>query len=102
MGVVDVIIDPGFGFAKTMDQNYYLLRHLPVFRMLGTPLMAGLSRKSMIYKYLDINASEALPGTMALNTIALLHGADLLRVHDVKEAVQAVALVKKTFSSSES
>lgn len=101
MGLTDVIIDPGFGFAKTLDQNYYLLKHLSAFRMLDTPILAGLSRKSMIYKYLNINVSEALPGTMVLNTIALLQGADIIRVHDVKEAVQAIALVSKTLSSSE-
>lgn len=100
MGLTDVIIDPGFGFAKTIDQNFYLLKHLPVFRMLNTPVLVGLSRKSMIYKYLNINASGALPGTMVLNTIALLNGADILRVHDVKEAVQAVALVSKTVDAS--
>jgi dihydropteroate synthase len=100
MGLTDVIIDPGFGFAKTLDQNFYLLKHLSAFRMLNTPVLAGLSRKSMIYKYLNINASEALPGTMVLNTIALLNGADILRVHDVKEAAQAIALVSKTVGTS--
>lgn len=101
MGLNDIIIDPGFGFAKTLEQNYYLLKHLSAFRMLNTPVMVGFSRKSMIYKYLDINASEALPGTIVLNTIALLQGVDILRVHDVREAVEAIALVRKTAGSTE-
>jgi len=99
MGLNDIIIDPGFGFAKTLDQNYYLLKHLSSFRILNAPVMVGLSRKSMIYKFLEINASEALTGTIVLNTIALTQGADILRVHDVKEAVQAIALVNKTTGS---
>lgn len=99
MGAGDVIIDPGFGFAKTLDQNYYILHHLGDFRILGSPLLVGLSRKSMIYQHLDIKPSEALAGTISLNTIALINGAGILRVHDVKEAVQAIALVSKTYSN---
>jgi dihydropteroate synthase len=99
MGIIDVIIDPGFGFAKTLDQNYYILHHMTDLRILDAPLMAGLSRKSMIFKHLNISPDEALTGTIALNTIALLNGARMLRVHDVKEAVQAIALVSKTYSN---
>ncbi len=98
MGASDVIIDPGFGFAKNLDQNYYILHHLADLRILGSPVLAGLSRKSMIYKHLEISSSEALAGTISLNTIALLNGARILRVHDVREAVQVVALVSKTYS----
>jgi dihydropteroate synthase len=97
-GVADVIIDPGFGFAKNIDQNYELLRKLAVFQMLDVPLMAGLSRKSMIYKRLGISPDEALNGTTVLNTLALLNGASVLRVHDVKEAVQTIKLLKYTYS----
>lgn len=100
-GLNDIIIDPGFGFAKTLDQNYFLLKHLSAFRMLETPVMVGLSRKSMIYKYLDISPTEALTGTIALNTIALLQGTNILRVHDVKEAVETIALVHRTVQSRE-
>lgn len=88
----DLIIDPGFGFAKSADQNFELLAHLDQFYMLETPLLAGLSRKSMIYKTLDTTASEALNGTTALHMIALQSGAKILRVHDVKEAMQCVKL----------
>lgn len=91
-GINDVIIDPGFGFSKTTEHNLYLLKHLDVFRMLDKPIMAGLSRKRTIYKTLGITAEEALNGTTVLNTIALINGASLLRVHDVKEAKQAVDL----------
>ena len=92
-GITDVIIDPGFGFAKTIDQNFTLLRQLNFFTMLERPLMVGLSRKSTIYKTLDISAEEALNGTTVLHTIALLNGANILRVHDVKPAVEAIRLV---------
>ena len=90
----DVIIDPGFGFGKTARHNFQLLKDLASFKMLGKPILAGLSRKATIYKTLDITAEEALNGTTVLNTIALLNGANLLRVHDVKEAMQAIELVE--------
>jgi dihydropteroate synthase len=92
-GVKDIIIDPGFGFGKTIAHNYDMLNRLGDFSIAGLPLMVGLSRKSMIWKPLGITADEALEGTISLNTIALLKGADILRVHDVKEAVQAVKLI---------
>lgn len=95
-GVTDIILDPGFGFAKTIDQNYEVLRRLDDFKVLGLPILAGLSRKSMTYKLLGVPAAEALAGTITLNTIALMHGANILRVHDVKEAVQTVKLFKKS------
>ena len=91
-GITDVIIDPGFGFAKTIGHNFQLLKDLSVFKMLDVPLLAGLSRKSSIYKTLDISSEEALNGTTVLNTIALMNGADILRVHDVKQAKEAVKL----------
>jgi len=97
-GVKDIILDPGFGFAKTMDQNYELLRRLRDFDMLGLPVLAGMSRKSMTYKLLDVPASEALAGTIVLNTIALMQGARILRVHDVKEAVQTVKIFNKSIA----
>jgi dihydropteroate synthase len=92
-GITDVIIDPGFGFAKTIEQNFSLLKHLNIFSMMERPVMVGLSRKSTIYKTLDITAEEALNGTTVLHTIALLNGASILRVHDVKQAVEAIRLV---------
>lgn len=95
-GVADIIIDPGFGFAKTLDQNYELMRHLPqLASLLGKPVLVGISRKSMITKLLSVTADEALPGTVALNTFALLNGASILRVHDVDAAVQAVEIVSR-------
>lgn len=94
LGVKDIVLDLGFGFAKTPDQNYQLLRHWDSFKSLGLPMLAGLSRKSMIYKKLGIPVAEALNGTTVLNTIALSKGAAILRVHDVKEAVQAVRLYR--------
>lgn len=93
--VHDVIIDPGFGFGKTVAHNYELLSSLNNFQIFGVPLMAGISRKSMICKVLKVNPENALNGTTALNTIALLNGAKMLRVHDVKEAVECVKLVKQ-------
>ena len=93
-GINDVIVDPGFGFGKTIQQNFLLLKNLSAFSMLDTPLLVGLSRKSTIYKTLHLTAAEALNGTTSLNTIALLNGASILRVHDVKEAWQAVKLVE--------
>lgn len=92
MGVADVIADPGFGFAKTVEQNYELLARLNAFQALNAPLLVGVSRKRMIYTPLDCTADEALNGTTVVNTIALLQGAHILRVHDVKAAVQVVKL----------
>ncbi|MBI5857351.1 MAG: dihydropteroate synthase [Sphingobacteriales bacterium] len=91
-GIQDVIIDPGFGFGKTIRHNFELLRNLSVFRMLNSPVLLGVSRKSTIYKTLGVSADEALNGTTVLNTIGLMNGASILRVHDVKEAVEAVKL----------
>jgi dihydropteroate synthase len=91
-GINDIIIDPGFGFGKNIPQNLHLLKHLQIFKILEKPIMIGVSRKSTIYKTLKITAEESLNGTTVLNTIGLLHGASILRVHDVKEAVQAVKL----------
>jgi dihydropteroate synthase len=93
--IKDVIIDPGFGFAKSLNQNYEMLNNLSYFHVLECPLLVGLSRKSMIYKLLGIKAKDALNGTTALNMVALLNGANILRVHDVKEAVEAVKLFNK-------
>ena len=92
--IIDIVVDPGFGFAKTLNQNYELLSKLRLFENLDCPILAGLSRKSMIYKTLDITAKNALNGTTALNMAALMNGANILRVHDVKEAVECVALAK--------
>ena len=93
-GVADVIVDPGFGFGKSVEQNYCMLSSLRDFAMLDAPLLVGLSRKSMITRLLGIEAGEALAATTALNLVAVRNGADILRVHDVKEAVQAVELAK--------
>lgn len=90
----DIIIDPGFGFAKTRKQNFELLNHLELFNTFEVPMLVGLSRKSMIYKTLDINASQALNGTTALHMVALSKGANILRVHDVREAVECVKLYR--------
>jgi len=90
----DVIIDPGFGFAKTTAQNYTLLHHLDMFQTLGLPILIGLSRKSMVYKILESSPQEALNGTTALHTVALLKGANIIRAHDVKEASECVKLVE--------
>ncbi|KGO92509.1 dihydropteroate synthase [Flavobacterium subsaxonicum] len=94
-GIEDIIIDPGFGFAKTLAQNYEVLNKMELFDMVGLPLLAGVSRKSMIYKLLGITPQEALNGTAVLNTISLTKGAKILRVHDVKEAVEAVKIYKQ-------
>lgn len=94
-GVKDIIIDPGFGFGKTIDHNFELLKRLGDFSIAGLPVLVGVSRKSMIWKTLNITAAEALNGTTAINAIALFNGADILRVHDVKEAVQTVQLIMK-------
>ncbi|SHG23573.1 dihydropteroate synthase [Flavobacterium defluvii] len=95
LGINDLILDPGFGFAKTTDQNYEVMQKMELFNVLELPVLAGISRKSMIYKTLDITPQEALNGTTFLNTIALTKGAKILRVHDVKEAVECVALFNK-------
>jgi len=95
LGINDLIVDPGFGFAKTIEQNYQVMQKLELFHHLELPLLIGISRKSMIHKTLEINADEALNGTTVLNTIALLKGAQILRVHDVKEAVECVKLYEK-------
>jgi len=89
----DVVIDVGFGFGKTLEHNYLLLKDLSLFKNLDVPVLAGISRKSMLYKPLDISAKEALNATTAANTIALINGANILRVHDVKEAVEAINIV---------
>ena len=91
----DVIIDVGFGFGKTVNQNYQILKDLELFKILDAPILAGISRKSMLYKTLSISAKEALNATTSANTIALLNGANILRVHDVKEAVEAVKIVNQ-------
>ena len=95
LGVKDIIIDPGFGFGKTMEHNYQLMNHLEEFKLFGLPLLVGISRKSMIYKLLGTTPEEALNGTTVLNTIALQKGAHILRVHDVKAAVEAMKIVEK-------
>ena len=92
MGVADIILDPGFGFAKTTEQNYELLRKMEYLKVLGLPILAGLSRKSMITRPLGITPDEALTGTVALQMLALVNGANILRVHDVKEAKQVITL----------
>ena len=96
-GVIDIIIDPGFGFAKTIDHNFELLKNLSVFKMLDKAIMLGISRKSTIYKTLGVNADEALNGTTVLNTVGLMNGASILRVHDVKEARETVKLFSATY-----
>lgn len=98
-GVRDIIIDPGFGFAKTAEQNFELMQHLEVFEVLEKLLLAGISRKSMIWKTLNVSSEEALNGTTFLNAIALSKGANILRVHDVKEAKEAVILFQMLHKS---
>lgn len=95
LGISDLIVDPGFGFAKTIDQNFEVLRHLDLFKSLELPILAGVSRKSMIHKTLQITPEDALNGTTVLNTLALEKGAAILRVHDVKEAVETIKLWQK-------
>ncbi|MCS6794366.1 MAG: dihydropteroate synthase [Raineya sp.] len=95
LGVKDIIADVGFGFAKNIDQNFFLLKNLSYFQILQVPLLVGISRKSMIYKTLSISPQEALNGTTALNMFALTQGANILRIHDVKEAKEAVILYQK-------
>ena len=97
-GINDLIIDPGFGFAKNLDQNYEVLQKLELFQNLDYPILVGISRKSMVYKVLESSADTALNGTTVLNTIALSKGANILRVHDVKEAVESVKLFEKMTS----
>lgn len=92
LGINDIIIDPGFGFAKTLEQNYEVLQKLELFQMLEVPLLSAVSRKSMIYKLLETSPQEALNGTTFLNTVSLMKGAKILRVHDVKEAVECITL----------
>lgn len=92
-GIIDVILDPGIGFAKTIDQNFEVLKHLDHFQILELPTLVGVSRKSLIWKTLKTTPENALNGTTVLNTVALLKGASILRVHDVKEAVEAVKLI---------
>lgn len=100
LGVKDIILDPGFGFGKTLEHNYQLMNHLEEFSTFELPLLVGISRKSMIYKLLGTSPEEALNGTTALNTISLLKGANILRVHDVKAAVEAVNIVEKMKQST--
>ncbi|HEY0895675.1 MAG TPA: dihydropteroate synthase, partial [Sphingobacteriaceae bacterium] len=95
LGMTDIIIDPGFGFAKTTAQNFELLNRLEIFRMLGFPVLTGASRKGMVWKTLGITPHEALNGTTVINTIALMKGAKILRVHDVRAAKEAVKLVSE-------
>ena len=95
IGLKKIIIDPGFGFGKTLDDNYRLLKHLGKFARTGCPVLAGISRKSMIGKVVDMPPESRMPGTIALNTLAVLNGAKILRVHDVNENIQAVKLLKK-------
>lgn len=94
LGAKDLVLDPGFGFGKTLQDNYKLMASLEDFSIFGLPLLVGVSRKSMIYRLLDINADEALNGTTVLNTVALMKGANILRVHDVRQAVEAVKITR--------
>ena len=97
--IVDIIVDPGFGFGKTLEHNFEILNNLEKFNVLDTPILAGFSRKSMIYKTLKTSNKKALNGTSSLNTIALMKGAKILRVHDVREAKECIILHEKTISS---
>ena len=94
-GITDIVIDPGFGFGKTIQHNFEILKNLSLFKIIDLPILAGLSRKSTVYKTLGITADESLNGTTVLNTIALLNGANILRVHDVKETRQVVTLLER-------
>ena len=94
LGIKEVIIDPGFGFGKTTEHNYQLLKHLNLFHALDRPILVGLSRKSMVCKVLSVNPENALNGSTSLHTLALLQGAHILRVHDVKEAVECIKLTE--------
>ena len=95
LGVNDIILDPGFGFGKTIDHNYRLLAHLEEFDAFGLPLLVGVSRKSMIYRLLGVSPQDALNGTTVLDTVAVEKGADILRVHDVRQAVEVVTIITK-------
>ncbi|MFD2202771.1 dihydropteroate synthase [Shivajiella indica] len=97
-GIKDVILDPGFGFAKTLEQNYWILKNLSYFKIIQAPILVGVSRKSMIYKKLDLTPEESLNATTALHMAALINGANILRVHDVKEAKQTVILYNQLYS----
>ena len=97
LGINDLIVDPGFGFAKTLKQNYEILQNLELFKILDLPILAGISRKSMVYKPLGLTANEALNGTTVLNTIAVSKGTNILRVHDVKEALECVKLFERSY-----
>lgn len=99
-GIGQVILDPGFGFGKSMEHNYRVLRELSAFKQYGFPILVGISRKSMVYKLLEISPEGALPATSALHLAALLNGADILRVHDVKEAVQMILLAETLIKAS--
>ncbi len=99
LGIDDLIIDPGFGFAKTLEQNYEVMQKLELFQMIGLPILSGISRKSMAYKPLETNSKESLNATTVLNTISLTKGAKILRVHDVKEAVECVKLFQLTVTN---
>lgn len=99
LGQKDIILDPGFGFAKTVEHNYELMNHMDELKIFELPILSGISRKSMIYKLLGTNPQEALNGTTILNTISLLKGASILRVHDVKEAREVAIMVKKTLEN---
>jgi dihydropteroate synthase len=101
LGVADVIIDPGFGFGKTLSHNYELLQHLDRFKLFELPILVGISRKSMIQKVLHVPASESLNGTSALHMIALERGASILRVHDVKEAIECIKLFESLANHGE-
>ena len=98
LGINNIAIDPGFGFAKTKEHNFELLKNLNYLKITKMPILVGVSRKSMVYKTLNVELEASLNGTTVLNTIALINGADILRVHDVKECVQAVKLVKSVYS----
>ncbi|MGB3073974.1 MAG: dihydropteroate synthase [Chitinophagales bacterium] len=100
LGIHDIIIDPGFGFGKSVEHNFQLLRELAAFRLFGLPILAGVSRKSMICKVLKVNPDKALTGTTVLNTIALLNGASILRVHDVREAKEAIQLIQQLHAAA--
>lgn len=101
LGVNDIILDPGFGFSKTVEQNYHLMSHLGEFAIFDLPLLVGVSRKSMIYKFLGGTPADSLNGTTVLNTFALLHGANILRVHDVRAAVEAIRLTSRLTLNSQ-
>lgn len=100
IGITDVVLDPGFGFGKTVEQNFTLLKNLSIFRLLGLPVLAGISRKSMICRTLNISPQQALNGTTALHSLALLNGANILRAHDVQEAAETIKLMTAYHAAS--